>query len=417
MGVMRRPVVVFVTVLSALLVLGVPFLSVRLAAPDASILPASVKSRAAYNLLTERFDQEATTPIIIAVQTRGSPFAPANLAALDAYVRRLQADPRVASVYSAVTLDPRLTLDQYQLLYAHPDRVTDPYFGQVVPQMVGSNVTLVEAISRYPMLDARSEALVLAIRNTPPGGGMSILVDGGTAGIIDYVNALYTVLPYAMLMIAVITYVVLLLLFRSVILPLKALLMNTLSILASYGALVFVFQQGHFSHLLNFTPLGFVEASSPILIFCALFGLSMDYEVFLLSRIREAYEERGDNTAAVAIGLERSGGIITSAAAIVILVSAAFASADMLLVKALGVGMALAVLLDATLVRGLLVPATMRLLGDANWWWPHVLDRLLPARRGAFRTTSGGAPAVATQATTVSAEVPHLSASPKGGGS
>jgi RND superfamily putative drug exporter len=154
--------------------------------------------------------------------------------------------------------------------------------------------------------------------------------------------------------------------------------MNTLSILASYGALVFIFQQGHFSHLLNFTPIGIVEASSPILMFCALFGLSMDYEVFLLSRIREAYAETHDNTAAVALGLERSGGIITSAAAIVILVSAAFASADMLLVKALGVGMAIAVLLDATLVRGLLVPATMRLLGDANWWWPWPFNRLLP---------------------------------------
>jgi len=151
-----------------------------------------------------------------------------------------------------------------------------------------------------------------------------------------------------------------------------------LSILASYGALVFIFQEGHFSGLLGFTPLGFVEASGPILLFCALFGLSMDYEVFLLSRVREAYEQSGDNTASVAAGLERSGGIITSAAAIVILVSLAFASADMVIVKTLGLGMALAVLLDATLVRGLLVPATMRLLGDLNWWWPAPLHRVLP---------------------------------------
>jgi putative drug exporter of the RND superfamily len=186
------------------------------------------------------------------------------------------------------------------------------------------------------------------------------------------------VFPYAVLVVAAVTYLVLMLLFRSLVLPLKAILMNTLSILASYGALVFIFQEGHLSHLLNFTPLGFVEASTPILLFCALFGLSMDYEVFLLSRIREAYEEGVSNTLAVATGLERSGGIITSAAAIVILVSASFATADMLLVKALGVGMALAVLLDATLVRGLLVPATMRLLGDANWWWPWPFNRLVP---------------------------------------
>ena len=163
---------------------------------------------------------------------------------------------------------------------------------------------------------------------------------------------------------------VLLFLFRSLVLPLKAIVMNTLSIMASYGALVIIFQNGFLHQLLNFTPLGFVEASSPILLFCALFGLSMDYEVFLLSRVQEAFWQTGDNTRSVALGLERSGGIITSAAVIVIVVSAGFATADMILVKALGLGMALAVFMDATLVRGLLVPATMRLLGRWNWWLP-----------------------------------------------
>ena len=159
-----------------------------------------------------------------------------------------------------------------------------------------------------------------------------------------------------MLIVAVTTYIVLLLFFRSLLLPLKAILMNTLSILASYGMLVVIFQDGFLHQLLNFTPLGFVEASSPILLFCALFGLSMDYEVFLLSRMQEAFWQTGDNTRAVALGLQRSGGIITSAAVIVVVVSACFATADMILVKALGLGMALAVALDATLVRGLLVP-------------------------------------------------------------
>jgi putative drug exporter of the RND superfamily len=399
LGVMRRPIAVFVSALGLLLLFGVPFLNVRLAAPDASILPHGVKSRAAYDLLAQRFDQAVTTPIVIAVQTPSSPLAPANLRALDAFVRRLEADPRVASVQSIVSLDPRISLPQYELLYAHPDQIADPYISAALKGTVGSNVTLVQVISRYSMLDARSEALVVAIRNTTPAGGLRVLVDGGTAGIIDYVNALYGVFPYAVLVVALITYVVLMLLFRSVVLPLKALLMNTLSIAASYGALVFIFQEGHFSHILNFTPLGFVEASSPILMFCALFGLSMDYEVFLLSRIREAYEASGNNTAAVAEGLERSGGIITSAAAIVILVSAAFASADMLLVKALGVGIALAVLLDATLVRGLLVPATMRLLGDINWWWPAPLQRLLPAWPAAAHRPSGAAISVETTPT------------------
>ena len=152
------------------------------------------------------------------------------------------------------------------------------------------------------------------------------------------------------------------------IIPLKAVLMNTLSILASYGALVVIFQEGAFSNVLGFEPLGFVEASLPILMFCVLFGLSMDYEVFLLSRIKEAHDCGADNTSSVAAGLERSGRIITSAAAIVVLVSLSFVAADIVLIKALGLGTAIAVTLDATLVRALLVPATMRLLGKWNWW-------------------------------------------------
>jgi RND superfamily putative drug exporter len=365
--------------LGFLLLLGAPFLSVRLAAPDASILPQSVKSRAAFDTLNTQFDQSETTPIVVAVETTGSPLAQRNVIALDQFVRRMQSDGRVARVTSIVSLDPRLTLAQYELLYSNPKIIADPYITRSLSALAGDQITLVQVYSKYGMLDPRSEALVQAIRAAQPPSGMRVLVDGGTAGVIDYVNTLYGAFPYALLLIALITYVVLALLFRSLVLPLKAILMNTLSILASYGALVFIFQQGHFSHLLNFTPLGYVEASSPILMFCALFGLSMDYEVFLLSRIREAHEQTGDNTRSVALGLERSGGIITSAAAIVILVSAAFASADMVIVKALGVGMALAVLLDATLVRGLLAPATMRLLGEINWWWPWPFNRWLPA--------------------------------------
>ena len=239
---------------------------------------------------------------------------------------------------------------------------------------------MIIVISKYGMLDAPSQALVQTIRNTPPGGGMTILVDGGTAGNMDYVTSLYTSFPIAILIVAITTYIVLLLLFRSVVLPLKAILMNTLSILASYGALVVIFQNGFLHQLLNFTPLGFVEASGPILLFCSLFGLSMDYEVFLLSRVQEAFWQTNDNTRAVALGLQRSGSIITSAAIIVIVVSACFATADMILVKALGLGMALAVVIDATLVRGLLVPSTMRLLGNLNWWLPFVgIQRRPPA--------------------------------------
>ena len=338
--VMRYPVRVLLPVLAVLVLLGLPFLSVHLGAPDASILPKSVPSRQAYDVLQTQFDSNETTPILVVVQTHGQALAQGNLVALDAYVRQLEADPRVQRVDSIVSLDARLTLAQYEAMYSHPDLIGDPYIKGALTSLAADNVTLVQVISKYGMLDTRSEALVQAIRNTTPPGGMRVLVDGGTAGVIDYVNTLYTDFPRALLLVALITYVVLLFLFRSVVLPLKAIVMNTLSILASYGALVFVFQEGHLSNLLNFTPLGYVEASQPILMFCAIFGLSMDYEVFLLSRVRESWEATHDNRASVAVGLERSGRIVTSAALIVVVVSLSFVSADMILVKALGLGMA-----------------------------------------------------------------------------
>src|SRR5207245_5569761 len=157
--------------------------------------------------------------------------------------------------------------------------------------------------SNYCIRIHHSQELVQTIRNTPPSNGITVLVDGGTAGDIDYVSSLYTEFPIAVLIVAITTYIVLLLFFRSLVLPLKAILMNTLSILASYGALVVIFQNGFLHQILGFTPLGFVEASSPILLFCSLFGLSMDYEVFLLSRIQESFWQTGDNTQAVALGL------------------------------------------------------------------------------------------------------------------
>lgn len=368
--VMRYPVRIFIPVLLLLLALGSPFLGVRFSAPDASILPTSVPSRAAFDLLNSRFNAEETTPVLIALQTNGDVLTSSNIASLHHYVQRIEADPRVARVDSIVSVDPRFTLAQYEALYAHPQYITDPYLASSLKVSVAGNTTMIQVISKYGALDQRTLELVQTIRNTAPGNGMKALVDGETAGIMDYVQSLYSDFPIAALIVAVTTYIVLLFFFRSVFLPLKAIVMNTLSILASYGMLVVIFQDGFLHQFLNFTPLGFVEASSPILLFCALFGLSMDYEVFLLSRVQEAFWQTGDNRQAVALGLQRSGGIITSAAVIVVVVSASFATADMILVKALGLGMALAVALDATLVRGLLVPATMRLLGNWNWWLP-----------------------------------------------
>ncbi|MBO0793922.1 MAG: MMPL family transporter, partial [Ktedonobacteraceae bacterium] len=396
--VMRYPLRVFVPILLLLIGFGLPFLGVRFSAPDAAILPADVPSRAAYDLLARRFNQRETTPILVTVQTKGNVLSSGNIRDLYYYVKRIEADPRVERVDSIVSADPRFTLEQYELLYAHPQFITDAYLQAVLHSSVAGNTAMIQVVSKYDMIDQRSQELVQTIRNTDPGHGINVLVGGGSAGNIDYVNSLYEDFPIAIAIVFGVTFVVLLLLFRSLVLPLKAILMNTLSILASYGALVVIFQNGFLHQWLGFSPLGFVEASSPILLFCSLFGLSMDYEVFLLSRVQETFWQTGDNTRSVALGLQRSGGIITSAAVIVVVVSACFATADMILVKALGLGMALAVILDATLVRGLLVPATMRLLGKWNWWLPFVGVQRRPAALAEYQSSSTEAKPLHTSA-------------------
>jgi RND superfamily putative drug exporter len=198
--------------------------------------------------------------------------------------------------------------------------------------------------------------------------GVTFLLGGLSAGQKDFITSLYGKAPWAAAFVLGVTYLILLITFRSVIIPLKAVIVNILSLTASFGAMVFVFQDGNLSGLLDFTPLGFVDATLPILMFCTIFGVSMDYEVFLLSRIREAYENGDSNTASVAKGLAATASIITSAAAIIIVVTGAFAFTGIVLTKAVGLGLAVAVFVDATIIRVLLVPATMRVLGDWNWW-------------------------------------------------
>jgi len=385
--VMRQPGAVFLGVLILLMGLGAPFLRVELGAPDASVLPRDVQSRRGFDLLREHFGQGEQAPILINVSAPDSIFKAASVDALYDYVAELRRDPRVARVESLVSLDPRITREQYRLIYApaaesgRVDAIVEPFARNVATQNTRERFTLVRVTSRYDQTAPESKDLVERIRSLPVSAGLSVQVGGGTASVIDYTDGLYREFPRVLLFVVVSTYVILLLLLRSVVLPFKAIVMNTLSLLASYGALVLVFQDGWLRGPLNIEPLGFVEASLPIVMFCVLFGLSMDYEVFLLARIKEAFDQGYDNAASVAVGLERSGRIITSAALIIVLVSGSFALADIVLIKALGLGTAIAVLLDATIVRALLVPATMRLLGDWNWWMPRALSVGLAVRR------------------------------------
>jgi putative drug exporter of the RND superfamily len=370
--VMARPIAFLVPLLVVLIGLGLPFLRVEFGAPDASILPTDVQSRRGFDTLRTRWGDGELAPLVLAFQSvdGSAPLSAEHVPALAEFMRRVQTHPAVARVSSPVTLDPRITPAQYQVLYADPARIGDVYARLAAEAAVRQDVLLAEVTSRYGQTDDRSKDLVRSIRATPPPDGFRLLVGGGTAGVIDYADRLYEQFPRAAIIVVVAIYLVLLRTFGSVVIPLKAVLMNALSILASYGALVVIFQEGALSNVLRFEPLGFVEASLPILMFCVLFGLSMDYEVFLLARVHEAHLHGEDNATSIARGLERSGRIITSAAGIVVLVSLSFVAADIVLIKALGLGTAIAVLLDATLVRALLVPATLRLLGDWNWWAP-----------------------------------------------
>jgi RND superfamily putative drug exporter len=202
-------------------------------------------------------------------------------------------------------------------------------------------------------------------------------VGGSAAEFADSQDAMGDRLPWALGIIVIATFVLLFLFTGSVVLPVKALVLNTLSLSATFGAMVWIFQEGHLSGLLgDFTVTGELDTAMPILMFCIAFGLSMDYEVFLLSRIKEEYDRTGDNTRAVALGLQRTGRLVTSAAALLAIVFLAFATSGVTIIKMLGIGVALAVLMDATIVRGLLVPAFMRVAGDLNWWAPAPLRRL-----------------------------------------
>ncbi len=221
---------------------------------------------------------------------------------------------------------------------------------------------------------------------------------------MDELASLSATLPWMALVMAGATFLLLFLAFGSVVLPVKAIVMNVLSLSATFGVVVWIFQDGHLSGLLGFTPTGTIDPTMPILMLAIIFGLSMDYEVFLLSRIRERYDLTGDSTGSIASGLQRTGGVITSAALLLVIVIGAFSASGITFIKLLGVGMIVALIVDATVVRVLLVPATMRLLGRANWWAPRPLRRLY-ARYGIREDDAQSPPAPARPAASEPASV------------
>jgi len=367
---MRHPVLVVVGCVVVLATLTAPFLRMRSVMPDSSALARDSEVRRVDEALSDplRFDPGGASAIPVIVDTQGSPLEPATLRSLRSLIAGIEAVPGVEGVRSpARDLDPdALTPEAMQRKMA-----TEPTATQL-RRMMDDDAALLIADNRNPWRSPESARIVAAIREVQQPG-LDTKVGGATAQMVDMVHTLRAYGGIAALLVALSNFAILLVAFRAIVVPLKAVLMNAVSLGASYGLLVWVFQDGHFADWLGFVPADGIDPTIPLVMFAVVFGLSMDYEVFLLSRIQEEWKRARDNRTSVTLGLARTGRTITSAALILLVVVGAFMTGDLVYVKQMGLGIAAAIALDATLVRVLLVPATMQLLGNSNWWAPRWL--------------------------------------------
>jgi uncharacterized membrane protein YdfJ with MMPL/SSD domain len=389
--VMRRPFLIAVPVLAVLLIAGAPFLQIQLSTgQNLEDLPPT-PARIGFEKIVNDFPGGESDPITAVVTWRDANLeqglTPDRQAALQDYGNAIAALPHVKDVESV--LDPPAGMDaaQYAQILSLPPDQWPPQVPQAlrdsVRTWVSQDTARVRVFSDVQPDSDDGRALVAQVRAIPYPQGANVVTGGLPSRSADFMTSFRASVPVAVLIVVAVTALVLFLTFGSVFLPLKAVLMSLISISASFGALVFIFQQGHLDTLLGFEASGALGAWLPVIMFAILFGLSMDYEVLLLSRIRERYLAHGDNTRAVAEGIGVTGGIITGAALIMVAVFAAFALSSITFIKALGLTMALAVLIDATLVRGILVPAFMRVMGWVNWWAPRWLQRAV-ARVGLY---------------------------------
>ncbi len=370
--VMRRAWLVLLTTLVLLLAMGQPVLKMEIGPADSRTLPVTAESRQVQEILNQQFHQAGLSPLVITIQTRGEATDPQALAGLDELTRRIAALPGVTGVKGLVSVDPSLNLADYQLLYEYPDQF--PLASETLAALAKHDYTVIYVdYTQIPTSEA-ARHLIAGIRAIPrPAGLLKVEVGGFPAFHLDYLESLAFWVPWAILAIVGVIFVLLFFMLGSVLIPVKAVLTNLLSLSATFGALVWVFQEGNLAQWLNFTPQGSMDGTILVLIFAAAFGLSIDYEVFLLSRIKEMCEDTGDTFRSVATGIQKSGPIITSAALLIGIVLGAFAMGEVVFMKAMGLGLLLSVLVDATLVRMLLVPASLRLLGRLNWWAPRPL--------------------------------------------
>jgi putative drug exporter of the RND superfamily len=375
--VMRRPWVVLVPALAVLVLAGTPFTQLRLAQGGVDQLPPANAARQGYDTLVRDFPGQDQTSIEAVVNyADSSPLTASHVGDVYDLSRRLAALPNVLRVESIVdvNVDPSLTRADYVRLLSGPQSSLPAALQQALTIGSGSHIVLLNVVTNQPPTSDAARAIVKAVRAEHVSGGQ-VLATGETAFDLDVVNFILGRTPIAIGSVVLVTYIVLFLLTGSVVLPLKAVLTNLFSISASFGALVWIFQQGHLSQQLGFTAQS-IDPSVPVILFSIVFGMSMDYEVLLISRIQEEYRRTGDNQAGVAMGLEKSGRLITGAAAIMVAVFLAFGLSNFVIIKAIGIGLAVAIAIDATIVRILIVPSVMRILGRANWWAPRPLSWL-----------------------------------------
>ncbi|MBO0702984.1 MAG: MMPL family transporter, partial [Candidatus Dormibacteraeota bacterium] len=372
--VMRRPLLFLLPTMAVLVLAGLPFLHVRLAAGGLQQLPPGNTARVNHSTLTQDFPGQGVNTMTVVVDYRsGDPLSARRVADLYALNRRLQGMQGVQSVSGPLDLGPGLTRADYERLLTEPRAAQPQSVQQVEQTSVGRHIVLLNVHTDAPVNSPAAQSLVARLHQESVPGA-AVMVTGQTALNEDAVQYILDRLPYAVASVLVVSLLLLFLLTRSVVLPIKAVISNAVSICASFGALVWIFQEGHLAQILGFSAQP-IDPSILVLLFAAVFGLSMDYEVLLVSRIQECYRETHNNEYATVVGLQRSGGLITGAAAIMITVFAAFTTADVLIIKSLGLGLAIAIGVDATLVRAIVVPSVMRLLGPLNWWAPGPLRR------------------------------------------
>ncbi len=371
--VMRRAWAVLIGTLALLLLLGVPVLHMDIGPADSRSLPVTAESRQVQEMLERRFQHADMSPLVLTVRTtEGEAHAAAALAGLYRLTEELTALSGVIAVNGLVSVDPNLDLEDYQLLYRHPEQF--PMAAETLATYARGPYSVLHVEYAQPANSEEARELVRDIRALPlPEGIAELHVGGFPAFHLDYLESLGQWVPWTIAVIVCVIFVLLFFMLGSVLIPLKAVLTNLLSLSATFGALVWVFQDGNLAEWLDFTPQGSMDGTILVLIFAAAFGLSIDYEVFLLSRVKEMCQHTGDNMRSVATGIQRSGPIITSAALLIGVVLGAFAMGEVVFMKAMGLGLLLSVIVDATLVRMLLVPASLRLLGHLNWWAPRPL--------------------------------------------